>query len=129
MSNFWFYAGAAVLFCTILWFGVLPPDRTRDARDLVGAALLRNPEAKIRPAELAGRRNDNGDGIYVYVDRQAPMPRALWIVLDGRAYAMNGTARGQTPGLAFIGDAFAVQELKRRGVQDAVDLLPILYGS
>jgi hypothetical protein len=128
LSGCLFYGGAAVMFLAILIVGILPPDRTREARQAVAAALARDGIAKIEPSDLSGRRNWAGAGVYVYVDRAGPAPRALWLVLHGRAYSLNGTARGQTPGLAYIGDAMSAEEQRRLGIAATEELLARFYG-
>ncbi len=57
----------------------------------------------IRSEHLAARRNPDGEGTFVYVQRSgAPTIRStVWLVLDSYPYPLNGPAKKVTPSLPW----------------------------
>ena len=82
---------------------VQPADgRFIDPLDLVGAMLTPNPMG-YTVKDLVARKNPNGEGTFVYAPRVMGAPperRVVWLVLDGRVYAVNGAASVLTPSFA-----------------------------
>lgn len=70
-----------------------------DPLDMVGAMLTPNPLG-LTVKDLVARKNPNGEGTFVYAPRVMGAPperRVVWLVLDGRVYAVNHAATVLTP--------------------------------
>jgi hypothetical protein len=73
-----------------------------DPLDMVGAVLTPNPLG-LTVKDLVARKNPNGEGTFVYAPRVMGAPaerRVVWMVLDGRVYAINHAATVLTPSFA-----------------------------
>lgn len=75
--------------------------------DIVSASLGDN-ELQIRAADLRSVPNPKGQGVFVYVPKtrfRGDERYILWMVIDGKAYAMNGATRNVTPHLLWPREA------------------------
>lgn len=57
---------------------------------------------RLTGAELQSMRNPRGEGVLVYADQGRPF---VWLVLDGKTYALNGAAKTLTPYEPFLREA------------------------
>jgi hypothetical protein len=87
--------------------GYVPPSDTKvvvvdkDAIDLVGRAMVPT-ELKVEVNDLVAKKNPVGEGTFVYVPRtefSGVERHVIWIVMDGKAYALTGPAKLLTPTL------------------------------
>ena len=114
-----------------------PPARTPErpsvdaaATRLVGAALDKQHALGVTPSDLRTKPNPKGDGTFVYVPRTdyAGVTRNLvWVVVDGRAYPLNGPSKTATPSLPFPREAddatWARTGLNKYSATEAIALL------
>ena len=105
-------------------------DDGRAAIALVGAAVGDNV-LQVSAADLLSAPNSKGAGTIVYVaqDRFGGVKRDLvWMVIEGRAFALNGPSKETTPGLPWPGEAAESLWAKTgidpfSGAQDAVEMV------
>lgn len=72
--------------------------------DIVSASLGDN-ELQIRAADLRSVPNPKGQGVFVYVRKPDESRYIFWMVIDGKAYAMNGPTKSVTPHLLWPREA------------------------
>lgn len=73
-----------------------------DSIDVIAAAMKSN-ELEIDANDLRAKRNPTGAGTFVYAPQtrfNGVERRVIWIVIDGRPYAISGPAKMITPALA-----------------------------
>ena len=86
----------------------------------------------IDPSDLRKKANPKGDGVFVYVPqtRFSGVERyVLWMVIDGRAYPLNGATKDITPTLQWPRDA-PDDRWKRTGLSpfSATEAIEIVFG-
>ena len=82
-------------------------DNIQQALRIVSASLGYNT-LKVASSDLQALRNPKGQGVLVYVPktRFAGVERyVVWMVIDGKAYALNGPTKKVTPDLHWPRDA------------------------
>jgi hypothetical protein len=134
------------------WFGT-PESEIRHASDWKGAstgALTKTPQGgsvnpllliglKLTPNKLGIRESDlqtmpnpKGAGTFVFSPKTqffGVERLILWLVLDGKAYALNGTTKGLTPELPYPRDADGSAWAKTGLAQnDPSEALRIVFG-
>jgi hypothetical protein len=112
-----------------------PTARTAEpgAISVVARALDGKNKLGVSTSDLESKVNPKGAGTFVYVaqTRFRDVERNLvWLVLDGRAYALNGPSKMLTPGLPWPreGDESA---WKATGLNQfsATEAMAIVFGS
>ena len=71
-------------------------------------ASLGDNKLQIRAADLRSVPNPKGQGVFVYVPKtrfRGDERYILWMVIDGKAYAMNGATKNVTPNLVWPREA------------------------
>ena len=84
-----------------------PPSVDQRAVALVASALSGN-KLGVTSGDLLTKANPRGEGTFVYhpTTRFSGVERyLLWLVVDGRAYALNGASKGITPTLSWPREA------------------------
>ena len=127
------YAIGAAVFCFLLAVALqdVPKDRTSVAvkptytkrerkpdpapisqtkQSPIGLILasLGDNKLQIRAADLRSVPNPKGQGVFVYVPKtrfRGDERYILWMVIDGKAYAMNGATKNVTPHLVWPREA------------------------
>lgn len=72
------------------------------------SSLLEYNDLNIRASDLRGKNNPKGQGVFVYVPktRFRGVERYIaWVVIDGRAYSINGATKNVTPSLPWPREA------------------------
>lgn len=110
-----------------------PPARVPEpgAVSVVARALGSNTLG-VRSSDLALKVNPKGAGTFVYVaqTRFGDVERnLLWLVLDGRAYALNGPSKLLTPNLPWPRDAEgSVWKTTGLNQYSATEAIAIVFG-
>ena len=103
-----------------------------EAIKTVAASLDRN-ELGIQARDLRGKENPKGEGRFVYVrkTRFSGVERYIvWLVIDGKAYPLNGATKDVTPALSWPRDA-PEQVWNKTGLNQysATEAIEIVFGS
>jgi len=100
---------AALVACSQSNQGRTAQDAQDEAvRSVVGAALDPSNKLGVTASDLRSKRNPKGDGTFVYVPRtdySGVTRNLVWLVLDGKAFALNGPSKTATPSVSFPRDA------------------------
>ena len=83
------------------------PNNIHQALNVVSAALGYNT-LNIKASDLWAIDNSKGEGVFIYVPktRFRDVERyIIWMVIDGKAYALNGPTKKVTPNLPWPRDA------------------------
>ena len=86
---------------------VPPTPDQKDSISLVARAMTPN-KLDVGENELLAKKNPTGEGTFVYVPRtqfEGVERQIIWIVVDGKAYAISGPAKMITPTLLTPADA------------------------
>lgn len=92
----------AVMFLALLGACGQGGERDLVAIDSVARAIDRNNTLTISRADLATKANPKGAGTIVYAAQGRP---AVWMVVDGTAYALNSPSKIVTPSLPWSREA------------------------
>ncbi len=79
-----------------------------DATNLVGSAIVADNKLGIASVDLIAKSNPKGAGTFVYVQqtRFSGVERDLiWMVIEGKAYALNSPSKMVTPDLSWPREA------------------------
>ena len=83
------------------------PDNIHQALNVVSTALGYNT-LNVKASDLRAIDNSKGEGVFIYVPktRFRDVERyIIWMVIDGKAYALNGPTKKVTPNLPWPRDA------------------------
>jgi len=96
------------------------------------ASALANNKLGVAASDLRAKPNPKGKGTFVYVQQTwffGVERKLVWLVLDGKAFAINGASKGVTPSLPFPREA-PTAKWKETGLDPlaATEALRIVFG-
>jgi hypothetical protein len=95
-----YLASASALIGVVVACGTVPHDTA--AIDVVAPAIDRTNTLTISRADLSTKANPKGAGTIVYATQGRP---AVWVVVEGAAYALNSPAKIVTPSIPWAREA------------------------
>jgi hypothetical protein len=112
------------------------PSATRESSEEVNAvkivsASVESNNLNVTSGDFRTRKNPKGDGVFVYVPRTrffGVERYVIWMVIDSKAYALNGPSKMVTPSLPWPRDADEATWVKTginkyNGASEAIDIL------
>ena len=99
-----------ILFISVIFavFLVSKTDFSQSEAVKEVAALLPKNELGILPSDLKAKDNPQGEGTFVYAEQTSYSGverQILWLMVDGKVYALNGATKDVTPNLMWPRDA------------------------
>jgi hypothetical protein len=114
---------------------IVQPDAPgeKDARALVAKALNPANRPGIQPENLQSMPNPNGHGILVFVEKpyrvRGVKQRFIWMVLNGKAYALNAPTKELAPPLPWSREAPQGEWIRTNlNRYSAVEAMKIVFG-
>jgi hypothetical protein len=109
------------------------PPAEKAARAIVAKALNPANRPGIRAENLHSLPNPNGHGVFVFVEDayrvRGVKQRFIWMVLNGKAYALNGPTKEVAPPIPWSAEAPQGEWLRTNlNRYSAVDAIKIVFG-
>jgi hypothetical protein len=123
--------GLAGTACSSLVQPATPAEKA--ARAVVAKALNPANRPGITAENLVSMPNPNGHGVFVFVEEpyrvRGVKQRFIWMVLNGKAYALNGPTKEVAPPLPWSGEAPHGEWIRTNlNRYSAVDAMKIVFG-